>query len=169
MSDDDGGFTDFLNFKRKDGEQVSGVVKPANPVNWGGLGKAIGTSGIASLVLGITSIGNSVSDAIVGLLDGGREWLVGRTVDVSEASTGFSRAAAREVEGLTVNSDGTAEVAGLFDVVGILEQTVSSVFLFNAENLGVFAAPATVAITLAALYVVSVGLRQAAARLVGDA
>ncbi|TKX62692.1 hypothetical protein EXE45_16900, partial [Halorubrum sp. SP9] len=61
MSSSGDGLLAFIN-----GDTSGGIpiVNVANPVNWGRLGQTIGTSILATVVVGVTNIVDAITDAI---------------------------------------------------------------------------------------------------------
>lgn len=145
-----GVFDRFLNTT----DEAAGVqiVNAANPVNWGGLAKAIFSAITAAVAVGVTNIFGSIADGAQMLYGGLREFLTGRVIE------------------LPAGLGGDLEVDGLIDVtIGRFPAVVGGFWEFNVEQFGIFAGPVTIAITLAALYIIVRGGRRALAEFTGDA
>lgn len=147
MSSSGDGLSTFLN---ADTSGKNPIVSAANPVNWGKLGKTVGTSIIATVAVGVTNITASVRDAAVSLFEGGAEFIAGGTRDPVGYGTGNEWS------------------PGFTDVVfGGLNAAFQRAFEFSAQQFGILALPVNVAISLGAVYVLSVGFQAAASRILG--
>ena len=162
-SGDDGSLTRFINGDTS-GDGIP-IVSVSNPVNWGKLAKTIGTSIIATVVVGVTNVVAAATDAWVSIIGGLEAFIGGSTKRVG------LRGYPAEVEGLidvTLGAVGSA-FAGAFvsnpDQGDILEMPIE--LAFNAEQYGVLALPMNVAIALGSVYILSVGFQAAASRLFG--
>ena len=145
-SGDDG----LLTFLNADTAGENPIVSTANPVNWSRLSQTVGTSIIATVAVGVTNIVATVRDALTSIFTGGAEFFAGAT---------------RQPVGYGI---GYEYVPGLTDVLfGGLKSAFQGAFDYSAETFGILALPATVAIALGAVYVLSVGLQAAASRLLG--
>jgi len=145
-SGDDAGLTTFINIE-SDG--VIPIVNVANPVNWGRIGKTIGTSIIATVVVGVTNIIAAVTDAWVSIIGGLEAFVEGSTERVG-------------LRGYPV------EVEGLYDVtLGAVAAAYGEVFAYSSAEFGILSLPINVGIVLASVYILLVGLKAAASRLFG--
>jgi len=140
----------LLTFLNADTSGENPIVTAANPVNWGKLGKTIGTSIIATVAVGVTNITASVRDAGVSLFEGVAEFIAGGTLSPVSYGTG------------------NGWFPGLTDVLfGGLNAAFQRAFEFSAQQFGILALPVTVAIVLGSVYVLSVGFQAAASKFLG--
>ena len=125
------------------------ILSVSNPVNWGRLGQSIGTSILATIVVGVTNVIDTVANqvgAILGGLEGFIEGWVSPTRD-----------------GL-----GGQYEQGVIDVLlGGVVSAYSSAFEFSSTQFGILALPVNAAIVLTSVYILSVGLQAAASRAAG--
>lgn len=143
----DGGLTRFIN---GDTSGEIPVLSVANPVNWGRLGQTIGTSILATLVMGVINVIDTARGAYVRIFGGLEAFIEGSTVPLGAG--GYP----------------TAESPGLIDVtLGTVVAAYGDAFGYSAANFGILALPVNVVIVLATVYVLSVGFQAIASRLAG--
>ncbi|EMA64663.1 hypothetical protein [Halorubrum lipolyticum] len=147
MSSSGDGLTTFIN------GDTSGdipILSVANPVNWGRLGQTIGTSIIATLVVGVTNVIDTMGDVYSRIFGGLEAFIEGST------------------EPLGAGGYPTREGPGLIDVtLGTVASAYGDAFSYSAANYGVLSLPINVAIVLVTVYITSVGLQAAASRFFG--
>lgn len=146
-SSGDSGLLEFIN---GDTSGTNPIVDASNPVNWGKLGKAIFTSVIATVVAGVTDFISAGADAFVSIVGGFAGFIEGWEEPLGAGGRP------------TVDSPGFIELT-----IGAIGTAYSNAFAFSTSNFGILSLPINVAIVLASVYVLSVGLQAAASRLVG--
>lgn len=147
-SSGDDGLSSFIN---GDTSGENPVIDASNPVKWGRLGQTIAVSVLTTIVAGVTDVITSVGDTFSSILSGVAAFISGWEVTVSRA--------------LGNGGQPTTETAyreGVIDVlVGGVIDAFASTFAITNDWLGVFALPVNVAIVLAVVYILSVGIRAA--------
>jgi len=147
VSSGDGGLTRFIN---GDTSGEVPILSVANPVNWGRVGQTIGTSIIATLAVGVTNVIDAARDMYIRIFSGYEAFIEGWTVSLGAG--GYP----------------TRAEPGLIDVtLGTVASAYGDAFSYSAANYGILSLPINVAIVLASVYVLSVGLQAAASRFVG--
>lgn len=144
------GDSSLLTFLNGDTSGENPILNAANPVNWSRLGQTIGTSVIATAVAGVTDVISAVADAFVSILGGFASFIEGWEDPLGAGGRP------------TVDSPGVIELT-----IGAVGSAYSSAFQFSTANFGILSLPINVAIVLASVYVLSVGLTSAASRFAG--
>jgi hypothetical protein len=144
------GDSSLLTFLNGDTSGENPILNAANPVNWSRLGQTIGTSVIATAVAGVTDVISAVADAFVSILGGFAGFIEGWEEPLGAGGRP------------TVDSPGVIELT-----IGAVGSAYSSAFQFSTANFGILSLPINVAIVLASVYVLSVGLTSAASRFAG--
>ncbi|OYR67380.1 hypothetical protein DJ78_15745 [Halorubrum ezzemoulense] len=144
------GDSSLLTFLNGDTSGENPILNAANPVQWGRLGKAIGTSVIATVVAGVTDFISAGADAFASIFGGFAGFIEGWQEPLGAGGRP------------TVDSPGVIELT-----LGAVGSAYSSAFQFSTANFGILSLPINVAIVLASVYVLSVGLRSAASRFAG--
>ena len=144
------GDTGLLAFINGDTSGENPILNVSNPVNWGRVGQTIGTSILATVVMGVTNVVDAVSDAWVSILGGLEGFIEGSVQPTNGTGIGFEY------------------VPGLIDVLfGAVTSAYSNAFAFSSAQFGFLALPINVGIVLGSVYVLSVGLQASASRLFG--
>ncbi|SFR31171.1 hypothetical protein [Halorubrum sodomense] len=147
MSSSGDGLLAFIN-----GDTSGGIpiVNVANPVDWGRLGQTIGTSILATVVVGVTNIVDAITDAIDRIFGGLAAFIAGSYQPTNSTGIGFEYA------------------RGLLDVtIGAVGGAYTSAFQFSSAQFGILALPVNVGIVLGSVYVLSVGGQKIASRATG--
>lgn len=141
---DESGLSEFLNTSGD-----SRTVDVLNPVNWSGLGKALGGSLVVFLSTMVQSVFVAYANAIEAISDGLTKFIGGYCIP----SLGDPCQTYRQ---------------GLVDVtIGAAADAYATVWDISLQSFGVFGYLVAVLITLGSIGLLSIGLRRAAERFVG--